>query len=128
MIQFLGAELDVPLIPATLRGEGLPRLQVDGVCLEPPVLCEVYAHQGALKGSGWHKVIADAAKLVLARRIALPNARLILLLSDAAAEKSLASSAWRSAFFREFGIEVMHAELSPATKARVRAAQGRQRR
>jgi hypothetical protein len=62
-LEAVGKKLGVELLPRRLQ---LP----DGSCVEidggtegpPPVLAEVYAHQGRLKGGQFHKLLADAFK------------------------------------------------------------------
>jgi hypothetical protein len=124
----VGKRLGVELLPRKLR---LP----DGSCVEidgstdgpPPVLAEVYAHQGRLKGGQSHKLLADAFKLVAARKLVFPceHARVLLVLTDDDAARGLRTG-WRKAALAAMDLEVHVAPLPPDIAASVREAQTRQ--
>lgn len=127
-LEAVGKKLGVELIARKLQ---LP----DGSCVEidggadgpPPVLAEVYAHQGRLKGSQPHKLLADAFKLVAARKLVFPcgHARVLVVLTDDDAARGLRSG-WRKAALAAMEVEVLVVSLPPEVAASVRAAQKRQ--
>jgi hypothetical protein len=127
-LEAVGKKLGVELLPRKLQ---LP----DGSCVEidggtdgpPPILAEVYAHQGRLKGGQPHKLLADAFKLVAARKLAFPcgHARILLVLTDDDAARSLRVG-WRKAALKAMDVEVVVVPLPPEVAASVRAAQKRQ--
>lgn len=122
-----------------LRAEGLAlapkrltlakgaHVNVDGVCESPTILVEVFAHQGPLKGGQRHKMISDALKLLaVSRKLFDSKARVILLLTDEAAAKSIRTG-WRGAVLSTFGVEIRVVTIPAELAARVLAAQKRQR-
>lgn len=100
--------------------------EVDGLCEEPLVLVEAWAHQGTPKSAQKNKVVSDAFKLMFVERILGRNARKILLLSDPAAAEFFRRSSWVAQAFSAQGVEVVVVELSKDTKVSVQAAQRRQ--
>lgn len=99
VLEALGKKLGVELLPRTLQLPDGSRVEIDGGADgPPPILAEVYAHQGRLKGSQPDKLLADAFKLVAARRLAFPcgHARLLLVLTDDDAARGLRGG-WRKA-------------------------------
>ncbi len=127
-LEAVGKKFGVELVRRKLQ---LP----DGSCVEidggtegpPPVLAEVYAHQGRLKGSQPDKVLADAFKLVAARKLAFPcgHARLLLVLTDDDAARGLRTG-WRKPALKAMEVEVVVVALPADIAASVRAAQKRQ--
>jgi hypothetical protein len=127
-LEAIGKKLGVELLARRLR---LP----DGSCVEidgatdgsPPILAEVYAHQGRLKGSQPDKLLADAFKLVSARKLAFPceHARVLLVLTDDDAARSLRSG-WRKAALAAMDVEVHVVALPDEIATSVRQAQKRQ--
>jgi hypothetical protein len=127
-LEALGKKLGVELLPRRLQ---LP----DGSCVEidggtdgpPPVMAEVYAHQGRLKGNQPDKLLADAFKLVAARKLAFPcgHARILLVLTDDDAARGLRSG-WRKAALAAMEVEVHVVALPAEIAASVREAQKRQ--
>jgi diketogulonate reductase-like aldo/keto reductase len=88
------------------------------------VAVEVFAHLGTLKGGQRHKVSTDALKLLAIREIH-PGARLILAFVD---ERAVASvSGWKAETLVRNGIEMVVVELDEADRARIQAAQSRQK-
>lgn len=125
-LEAIGKKLGVELLPRKLQ---LP----DGSCMDidggtdgpPPVLAEVYAHQGRLKGGQPHKLMSDAFKLVAARKLSLPTARVLLVLTDDDAARAL-KNGWRKAALQAMDVEVHVVSLPPEIAAGVRTAQKRQ--
>ena len=100
-------------------------VRVDGVSAYPPVLVEIYAHQGPLKGSQPRKVAADALKLVTTQRLLMPGARLGLVLSDEVPAAQLRRG-WLGEALRAWGVEVVVVSLDAALRDGLTAAQQRQ--
>jgi hypothetical protein len=127
-LEAVGKKLGVELPPRKLQ---LP----DGSCMDidggtegpPPVLAEVYVHQGRLKGSQPDKLMADAFKLVAARKLVFPcgHARVLLVLTDDDAARALRNG-WRKAALQAMEVEVQVVALPPQIAASVRTAQKRQ--
>lgn len=113
------------LTPGRLVLPGGAVVQVDGVCRDPDVLVEVFAHQGRLRGGQVHKVSADVLKLVTVRQLVLPDARLIVALADAQAAASV--TGWRLESALAWGVEIVVVDLPEGERARLVQAQHRQR-
>jgi hypothetical protein len=106
-----------------------------GFCVEidvgtegpPPVLAEVYAHQGRLKPAQSDKLLADAFKLVAARNLVFScdHARVLLVLTDEDAARGLRGG-WRKAALAAMEVEVHVVALPTEIAASVREAQRRQ--
>jgi hypothetical protein len=96
----------------------------DGVSADESVFVEVFAHLGKLKGGQRHKVSTDALKLLAIRGVH-PQARLILAFADEVAACSV--SGWRAEILKTNAIEICVVKLSAANRAKIEAAQARQR-
>ncbi len=103
---------------------GGSHVQPDGVSEDQSVYVEVFAHIGKLHGGQRHKVSTDALKLIAIRE-AYPDARLILAFADDEAAASV--SGWKAATLLANGIEVQTVNLAPLERAKIEAAQTRQR-
>lgn len=102
---------------------------VDGVSLDPPILCEAYGRLGRVAGTTLAKACQDAFKMVWLREVHLPDARLILLIANEELEKRLTQGkGWRVAMLRSHGVEVIRAELSDDQLAVIREAEKRARK
>jgi len=118
----LGADLQ----PLDLRLPGGADVRIDGGSKYPPVLVEIYAHQGALKGSQPRKLAADAFKLVTVQRTVMPGARLALVLDDEVAAEQIRRG-WLGEALSTWAIEVVVVPLDAAVREGLTAAQLRQR-
>ena len=127
MLAALSFDLGVEFKPQRFKIEKT-WLQVDGVSKEPPILCEAFAHHGALKSAQTRKVIADAFKLLFVERLHKGSARKILLFADEQAAACCRGGSWYSAAFNELGVEVRVVAVTPEMREKVRAAQTRQYR
>jgi hypothetical protein len=83
-----------------------------------------FAHVGKLRGGQRHKVSTDALKL-LALHAVYPEAQLILAFADGEAAASV--SGWKAKTLAANGIEIRVVDLAPAERAKIEAAQTRQR-
>jgi hypothetical protein len=128
LLAALGARLGVSLSPRKYSVAGSTRVEIDGACEDPLVLCEAFAHYGVLKSAQRHKLITDAFKLVYVERLLeLPARKIILLACDQAASCVIGRS-WAAAALRSFGVEVQVVGLPSELEASIRAAQKRQYR
>lgn len=114
-LEAIGKKLGVELLPRTLHLPDGASVEIDGATEgPPPILAEVYAHQGRLKGSQADKLLADAFKLVAVRRLVFPcgHARLLLVLTDDDAARGLRSG-WRKGALQALEVEVHVVALPP---------------
>ena len=93
--------------------------EVDGYAESPLVVCEDWAHLGMPKAGQKHKVMTDAAKLLLTRSILGDEARCILLFADPKAASSFLGSTWMANWMREFKIDIEVTDLPQDLKARL---------
>lgn len=127
MLELLGRELGVTFAKHRLVSDGGAAVEVDGVCLQPPILVEAFAHQGGLRVGQKHKVTNDAFKLAWAGTTLLPGARKILLFSDEAAASGFRSTrSWAATAIAHFGLEIRVVTLPSEVRESVRRAQKRQ--
>lgn len=127
-LEAVAKNLGVELLPHALQLPDGSCVQIDGVAGgPPPILAEVYAHQGRLKGSQPDKLLADAFKLVAARKLAFPcgRARVLLVLTDDEAARGHRVG-WRKTALKAMEVEVVVVPLPPEIAASVKAAQKRQ--
>jgi hypothetical protein len=127
-IRLLGQQLGVALTPRRLPLPGGGRIELDGASDQPPMLAEVWAHQGPPKAAQKAKVMTDAMRLLLAARVLMTDPRLILALTDHAAAAHFTGRSWMAQALRELGIEVQVVELPDAVRQAVLRAQVRQYR
>jgi hypothetical protein len=120
----LSKAIGIPFTQGLTLSVGDARVRPDGVATDESVFVEVFAHIGKLKGGQRHKVSTDALKL-LAIRESRPNARLILAFADEAAAASV--SGWRAATLKANGIEIRVVSLPAEDRAKIEAAQVRQK-
>jgi hypothetical protein len=130
MLDQLGADLGVPLEPATIRISSGARVEVDGADVNRTVLAECWAHQGSPKSAQRHKVLADAFKLTWIASTIYPRPRLILCMSDPAAAAPFLPTArsWAAQALQDLHIEISIVELPEPVRRRVQTAQQRQYR
>jgi hypothetical protein len=124
VLLLLREELDLPsLDPITLALTGGARVQVDAVSFDPPVLVEIWAHQGPLRGGQPNKVMVDAMKLMYVEEVKRTPFRKIICFTDAKARKPFLGKSWRAAALAHWGIEMIVADLPDALRAKVVQAQ-----
>ena len=124
----LAHQLGVDLAPKRMYLADRTYVEIDGVSDEPPVLCEVWAHQGGPKSAQRNKVIADAFKISFVGGLHQPRPRLILAFSDPAAAKPFSGRSWYAHALQALGIEVIVIEISADLRSRIVEAQARQYR
>lgn len=128
MLAALSLDVGVPLLPRRLALPDGSHVEVDGVSFAPPVLAEIWAHQGPPKAAQTKKVLADAFKLVHVSAALGTSPRLVLCLSDIEAARPFQGGTWYAGALRRFNIEVNVVELPAEWRDRIRAAQRRQYR
>lgn len=126
MIEWLRGEHGIDL----KQGEKLVfdgvSVEVDGISLDPPVLCEVYGRLGAVAGTTMAKVSQDAFKMVWLRDTYMPDARVIVLIANRDLERRFTEGkGWRPAMFRANRVEVICAELTDEQRTSLVEATGR---
>jgi hypothetical protein len=126
LLKALADRLGLSLCPRTYRIPGGSRVEIDGVCEDPLVLCEAFAHYGFLKSAQRQKLITDAFKLVYVERMLGRPARKIIILACEDAASRLSGRTWAAAAFSTFGVEVQVVQLAPELEACIRTAQKRQ--
>lgn len=103
------------------------RVELDAISIDPPVLVEVWAHQGPPKPAQKHKVMTDALKLVWAEAVLFPDgARKILALADDRAAAHFRGPSWMAAALIHLGIEVVVVDLPSEVREGIQRAQKRQ--
>ncbi len=102
------------------------RIEIDGFCESPPILCEVWSHVGTLKGSQPNKVMADALKLMFAKTYLKANPETILLFGDPEAAKPFLGASWRAQCLREYNIIIEVLPFSRKMKDKILKAQRKQ--
>jgi hypothetical protein len=127
-IEALCRDLGVHLCSEWLELAGGACVHVDGFHRgPPPVLAEVFAHQGPLKGGQRHKLMSDAFKLVaVSKELFESKAKVMLVLTDDIAADGLRRG-WRGAALKALDVEIVVAPISDEVASRVVAAQVRQR-
>ena len=120
----LSKEIGTPFTQGVTLPVGAAHVRPDGVAADESAFVEIFAHIGKLKGGQRHKISTDALKLLALREIR-PNARLILAFADGAAAASV--SGWRAETLKANGIEIHIVSLSTVDRAKIEAAQARQK-
>jgi hypothetical protein len=110
-----------------LLADGI-RIEVDGVSDDPPILCEVWAHQGPAKTAQVHKVLHDALKLFVAGSAMQPSPRLVLILSDLAAAKRFHGKTWYAYALATLNVELHVVAIPQELRDEIMQAQLRQYR
>jgi hypothetical protein len=127
-LNILGRELDVTFVPERLTLAGGSRVEIDGVCNDPPILVEVWAHQGPPKPAQRNKVLADALKLAYVRDTLENHYRTVLCFTDESAVAPFRGTSWGSAALTHFGLETHVVDVGAEWRRRIRDAQTRQYR
>lgn len=128
LVAGLGEKCGVPLERKRLIFGNRGWLELDGVCDDPPIFCEAWAHQGPPKAAQKNKVMSDAFKLMLASRLTGKKARLIMAFGDSEAASHFQGESWMAEALRSSGIEIMVLSLPDDVRERIRSAQNRQYR
>lgn len=125
----LSRALSVALAPRRVHLPDGAYVDVDGASDEPPILVEVWAHQGALKVAQKHKVLTDAFKLLYAaEQLGQGHRRILRLCDPLAAAPFTNARTWYAAALRVHRIEVIVVDLPAPWPDLIRHAQTRQYR
>jgi len=127
-LELVSRQLGMQLVPERLRLANGSYVDVDGVSHDPPVLVEVWAHQGPPKAAQRHKVLADALKLTYAVELLQGGYRRVLCFTDDDAAKPFRGRSWYAAALRHQRIEIEVVALSNDWRRRILDAQARQYR
>jgi hypothetical protein len=114
------------LAPEVVHLSDQTRVEVDAVSLDPPILFEVWAHQGSLRSGQPNKVMVDAMKLLYVEAVRGTPFRKIIRFTDAAARKPFLGKGLRAAALVHYGIELMLIELPADVRDTVLQAQKNQ--
>lgn len=105
----------------------------EGVHIEPDlysederIICEIFAHIGALKVGQKHKISQDILKMLLLEKSTGFQYRKIIVVADDNVEKYLHGKSFIAESIRQFGIEVKKINLSDEVRTSVSNAQARQ--
>jgi hypothetical protein len=125
IIETLGRELGVTFSAATRTLVDGAVLRFDGVCEEPPILVEAWAHQGRARPAQKHKIMVDALRLSWAASALYPagNAQKILAVEDAEAAAHLVGKSWMKAALEHLGVSVRVVAIPDDLRQRIRDAQ-----
>jgi hypothetical protein len=128
IIETLGRELGCTFTQRTRKLIGGAVLKFDGVCEEPPILVEAWAHQGPARAGQKHKVMVDALRLAWAASALYPagDAWKILALADDEAAAHLMGGSWMKAALEHLGVSVRVVKIPDDLRERIRHAQRRQ--
>lgn len=104
MVAWLVSRLGVTLAPCSMRLPNGTRLDIDAASDDPPILCQASRPAG---------LVADAFKLLVARRLLGDHRRLILVVNarELMAEEIMASRSWFVGAAAAGGIEVIAADV-----------------
>jgi len=125
-LQALAQQIGVELRPERVTFPSGAHVELDGVSHEPPVLVEVWAHQGALKPAQRNKVLSDALKMIYVRDVLRGNYRTILCLTDAIAAAPFIGRSWFAEALQHEGIDIEVVDIPDGLRADIKAAQARQ--
>ena len=123
MISWLNEELGCVLGPERIELAQKSWVEVDGICRNPLVVCEAWAHQGPPKAAQKMKVMNDAMKLLVVRRALGSHARAILLFADEEAADHFRGNSWHATALQDFDLEVVVAKIPQGLKQDLKAAQ-----
>lgn len=105
----------------------------DGVHIEPDlysekdrVICEIFAHMGALEVGQQHKISQDILKMLLLEKSKSIEYRKVIVVADDKVEKYLAGKSFIAESIRQFGIEIKRINLSNEMYDNISEAQKRQ--
>lgn len=106
----------------------------DGIHIEPDlyseknkIICEIYAHIGALKVGQQHKISQDILKMLLLEKNRGIQFRKIIAIADAKVESYLNGKSFIAESIRQFGIEIKRIDLPKKIYDNISMAQARQR-
>ena len=124
LLDLLASQLHVAFGPGLRLLPDGKRVELDAISVDPPILVEVWAHQGPPKPAQKHKVMTDALKLIWAQSVLFPDgARKILALADPVAAAHFRGTSWMAAALERFDVEVVVLDLPSDVRTAIRDAQ-----
>ncbi|MDI6616523.1 MAG: hypothetical protein QME27_07395 [Syntrophaceae bacterium] len=127
LLRLLSKKLGYVLVPHKIKLNQKSSIQIDGFSCEGRILCEVYAHIGALRGGQPDKIAADILKLNLSANRKGGQWRKILLFADETACRHLRGASWLAEACSDSGIEIEVADINQDMKEKIATAQQRQK-
>lgn len=118
-------ECDLQKNPKIFLAEGV-HIEPDLYSEEEHIICEIFAHQGALKVGQQHKVSQDILKMLLLDKIKGIEYRKVIVVADEKVESYLRGKSFVAESIRQFGIEIMKIDISADIRKTILAAQARQ--
>lgn len=129
LINALAEELCISLTKQKWVLDNGSRIELDGFCATPLVLCEVWAHIGPPKSAQKHKVMMDALKLLFANETLFSGlGKCILLFADEEATLHFRGKSWMAQCLKKYNITIKVKNLPSELEEKVRWAQKRQYR
>lgn len=125
-LRALAAQYGFNLNPERISLPSGVRVEVDGMSHDPPVLVEVWAHQGTPKPAQRNKVLSDALKLKYLNDVLEGEYRMVLCLTDAAAAAPFLGRSWYADALQRANIDVEVVEIPDELRVEIQAAQARQ--
>jgi hypothetical protein len=122
----LSAKLGVSLVPERIVLSDGSRAEIDGASQDPPIIAEIWAHQGPPKSAQRNKVLADALKLAFVAADTGIAYRKLLVFTDAEAAKPFAAKSWFAGALRHYRVDIEVVDIPTDLRAKIIAAQERQ--
>ncbi len=123
----LAAERGIDLLqkPGRIKLSGGVYIEVDAATPDGGIVVEVYARQGALKGSQLKKIAQDILKLALLKR-EIRHAHMEAVLAFASQEAHDSISGWLGQAAVAFEVDFVVVDIPTWLREKIRAAQERQ--
>lgn len=106
----------------------------DGIHIEPDlyseknkIICEIYAHIGALKVGQKHKISQDILKMLLLEKSKGTEYKKVIVVADKKVEDYLNGKSFIAESVKQFGIKIKRINLSKEMCDSISSAQERQR-
>lgn len=125
-LEILSRQLELELRPERIHLPDGDRVEVDGVSHDPPVLVEVWTHQGRPKPAQRNKVLSDALKLQYVCSILQRDFRKVLCLTDVKAAAPFLGATWYAGALRQADVEIEVVELPDELRTAISKAQASQ--
>jgi hypothetical protein len=126
LIQAISNEMKVNLVKDyPLQVE--TSVEVDGYCVEPPIMCEAWANLGPTKGAQDSKVMMDALKMMfIEKRLGKQFKKILVFAGEDARKPFYDSDRWQAKCLQMFDIKCEVGKLRTEILERLREAQNRQ--
>jgi hypothetical protein len=111
----LSAKLGIELAPARIPFEDGSRVEVDAMSEDPPLIAEIWAHQGPPKGAQRNKVLTDVLKLAYVADSLGVAYRKIICFTDPEAREPFVGRSWYAGALRHYDVETVVVDISDAS-------------